>query len=185
MTSDTETTDTALALEAPERKATNKAIIGAPRARVAPKQAKAGKKASAPKRAPRGAKSAKLEKGVRDGNKTTKVLDLLKRSGGATTQELMRATGWQPHSVRGFLSGTVAKKMGLAVTSTKTDDGERSYSIKGRPFAVRSTSRRLCSSRRRFSVLGSGAFMPLLPVSLAITSRMRRAEIGEARPKSR
>jgi hypothetical protein len=98
---------------------------------VAPKQVKAGKKASAAKRAPSAAKSAQLEKGVRDGNKTTKVLDLLKRSGGATAQELMRATGWQPHSVRGFLSGTVAKKMGLAVTSTKTDDGERSYSIKG------------------------------------------------------
>ena len=43
----------------------------------------------------------------------------------------MQETGWQPHSVRGFLSGTVRKKMGLAVISTKSEDGERSYSIKG------------------------------------------------------
>jgi len=43
----------------------------------------------------------------------------------------MKATGWQAHSVRGFLSGTVGKKMGLAVTSTKAEDGERSYSVKG------------------------------------------------------
>jgi len=37
----------------------------------------------------------------------------------------------QPHSVRGFLSGTIGKKMGLTVISTKGEDGERSYSIKG------------------------------------------------------
>lgn len=42
----------------------------------------------------------------------------------------MKKTGWQPHSVRGFLSGTVRKKMGLNVTSTKGDDGERNYSVK-------------------------------------------------------
>jgi hypothetical protein len=41
------------------------------------------------------------------------------------------ATGWQPHSIRGFLSGTVGKKMGLAVSSTKAEDGERTYSVKG------------------------------------------------------
>jgi len=42
----------------------------------------------------------------------------------------MKETGWQAHSVRGFLSGTVGKKMGLAVTSTKGEDGERTYSVK-------------------------------------------------------
>jgi hypothetical protein len=42
----------------------------------------------------------------------------------------MKATGWQPHSVRGFLSGAVGKKMGLKVTSSKSEDGERSYSVK-------------------------------------------------------
>ena len=45
-------------------------------------------------------------------------------------KELMKATGWQPHSIRGFLSGTVGKKMALTVTSIKAEDGERSYAIK-------------------------------------------------------
>jgi hypothetical protein len=69
-------------------------------------------------------------KGAREGSKTAKVLDLLKRPTGATMKELMKATGWLPHSVRGFLSGTIGKKMGRAVNSTKGEDGERSYSIK-------------------------------------------------------
>ena len=55
---------------------------------------------------------------------------MLKRPGGASAKDLLKATGWQPHSLRGFLSGTVGKKMGLAVTSTKGEDGERSYSVK-------------------------------------------------------
>ena len=42
----------------------------------------------------------------------------------------MKATDWQAHSVRGFLSGTIGKKMGLKVTSTKAEDGDRTYSIK-------------------------------------------------------
>jgi hypothetical protein len=96
-------------------------------AHVAKKTAKSGKKASPPQRAP---KSAKKAKSPRDSSKTAKVLDLLKRPGGVTAKELMKATGWQPHSVRGFLSGTVGKKMGLTVTSTKAEDGERTYSVK-------------------------------------------------------
>ena len=43
----------------------------------------------------------------------------------------MKATGWQPHSVRGFLSGAVGMKMSLKLESTKAEDGERSYSVKG------------------------------------------------------
>ena len=66
---------------------------------------------------------------ARDGSKTAKILDLLKRPGGATSKDLMKATGWLPHSVRGFLSGTVRKKLGLTVTSTKGENGERTYSV--------------------------------------------------------
>jgi hypothetical protein len=45
-------------------------------------------------------------------------------------KELMKATGWQPHSVRGFISGTVGKKMGLTVESIKAEDDQRRYSVK-------------------------------------------------------
>ena len=62
--------------------------------------------------------------------RSAKVLDLLKRPEGATLKELMKATAWQAHSVRGFLSGAVGKKMGLTVVSAKGEDGERTYSIK-------------------------------------------------------
>ena len=48
----------------------------------------------------------------------------MKRSGGATLKQLMKATGWQAHSVRGFLSGTLSKKMGLKIASSKTNEGE-------------------------------------------------------------
>ena len=58
------------------------------------------------------------------------MLDLLKRPDGATLKELMKATGWQAHSVRGFLSGAVGKKMGLTVVSAKGEDGERTYLLK-------------------------------------------------------
>jgi len=107
-------------------KATKKASAGARRAHVVPAKGKAAKKASPAKKAPKGAKKAKQ---ARDGTKTARVLELLKRPGGVTAKELMKATGWQPHSVRGFLSGTVGKKMGLTVESTKTEAGERLYKI--------------------------------------------------------
>jgi hypothetical protein len=100
--------------------------------RVAPSKPKSRKKttpARKPSKAPKNATSAKAG-GARKGSKTAKVLDLLKRRGGATKKELMRATGWMPHSVRGFISATVGKKMGLTVDSTKAKDGQRSYSVK-------------------------------------------------------
>jgi hypothetical protein len=68
---------------------------------------------------------------ARSGSKSEIVINLLKRSDGANSKDLMEATGCQGHSVRGFLSGTVGKMMGLSVTSTKGDDGERRYSMNG------------------------------------------------------
>ena len=62
-------------------------------------------------------------------NKTKACLGLLGRKRGATLAELMTATGWQAHSVRGFLSGTVKNKLGLAVSSLKDDDGIRRYRL--------------------------------------------------------
>jgi Protein of unknown function (DUF3489) len=60
--------------------------------------------------------------------KTGRVLELLQRPGGATLKQLIAATQWQAHSVRGFLSGALKKKMGLKIQS-KEAAGERSYSI--------------------------------------------------------
>jgi hypothetical protein len=62
--------------------------------------------------------------------KTDKILALLKRPGGTTLKELIKATAWQPHSVRGFLSGVIAKKLKLKLASVKDDSGERRYSVK-------------------------------------------------------
>ena len=120
--------ETASPAPATERqgKATKKARVAPQAANVAKKKAKSAKKATPAKKAPKGIKKAT---GVREGSKTNKVLELLKRPSGVTAKELMKVTGWQPHSVRGFLSGTVGKKMGLTVTSTKGEDGERSYSV--------------------------------------------------------
>jgi hypothetical protein len=56
---------------------------------------------------------------------------MLKRPGGATLKAIMEDTGWQAHSVRGFISGTLGTKLGLAVESTKGEGGERTYSLKG------------------------------------------------------
>src|SRR3954462_5518817 len=57
------------------------------------------------------------------------VLKLLRSNRGATIGELQKATGWQPHSVRGFLSGTVKKRLGLPLRSEQRKSGERRYSI--------------------------------------------------------
>lgn len=63
--------------------------------------------------------------------KSGQCLTLLRRSEGATMAALMAATGWQSHSVRGFLSGAVKRKLGLTVTSVVGQDGVRSYHVAG------------------------------------------------------
>ena len=95
---------------------------------VAPPEGPTTKAATGAKRSPKRATNAI---GSRQGSKTAMVLELLRRKGGVTAKELMKATDWQPHSVRGFLSGTVGKKMGLTVISIKGEDGERTYSVQG------------------------------------------------------
>jgi hypothetical protein len=124
----TEENGTAQATAGAEKpKPGKKARVAPKRAHAAPKKSRSAPKAKAAEKPPKAAKKVGT---ARDGSKAAKVLDLLKRPNGATLAELMKATGWQAHSVRGFLSGTVGKKLGLTVTSTKAEDGERTYSVK-------------------------------------------------------
>ena len=64
-------------------------------------------------------------------SKHDQMLNLLRRNQGASLKEMQKASGWQAHSVRGFLSETVKKRLGLKLLSTKPKDGERRYTVTG------------------------------------------------------
>jgi hypothetical protein len=66
---------------------------------------------------------------IRTGTKLALLLDHLQRKGGATIAEAVKVTGWQPHSVRGAISGALKRKLGLAVTSDKVEGRGRVYRI--------------------------------------------------------
>jgi hypothetical protein len=72
----------------------------------------------------RAKKPAKTESKARKNSKTARIVALLQRPNGATLETLMKATGWQAHSVRGFLSGQLRKRMHLRLKSTKHDGEE-------------------------------------------------------------
>lgn len=75
--------------------------------------------------------SAKFDKTsptTRD-TKHARLLALLAQPEGASIEEMMRATDWQQHSIRGFLAGTVKRKLGLELRSSKPDGEDRRYRI--------------------------------------------------------
>jgi hypothetical protein len=122
------------ALAAPEKAPSKKGASpkkGAPKGQ---KAAKGGKAKSSPKKEAKVGKKAakpaqpKESSPPRAESKGAKILELIGRPKGASLAEIMKATSWQAHSVRGFLS-TAAKKHGLKIESTKTAAGDRVYQI--------------------------------------------------------
>jgi hypothetical protein len=86
-------------------------------------------KMSAAKKASKAKPVGKPSRKAAAGSKQDSIIALLERREGATLDNLVKATGWQPHSVRGFLAGTVRKKLKLQLQSEKVD-GRRTYRIK-------------------------------------------------------
>ena len=102
---------------------------------VAPKKAKEATAKDAAPAKPKARKAAKdapeaaASRPAREGSKKAIVLELIRRADGASLPEIMSATDWQAHSVRGFISGSLGKKMGLTVESFKRPDGARAYKL--------------------------------------------------------
>ena len=69
------------------------------------------------------------ESKVRDGTKQAKLIAMLRRPEGATIDQIVKAFAWQPQTVRGAIAGALKKKLGLAVSSEKTEDGPRVYRV--------------------------------------------------------
>jgi Protein of unknown function (DUF3489) len=72
--------------------------------------------------------AAKKASAPRAESKGARILDMIARAKGATLAEIMKATEWQAHSVRGFISAA-GKKYGAKIESAKNDAGERTYKI--------------------------------------------------------
>jgi hypothetical protein len=68
--------------------------------------------------------------GTRANSKQALVLALLRAPDGCTIETIVKATGWQQHSVRGFFAGVIRKKLKLALTSEVTEAG-RIYKVTG------------------------------------------------------
>lgn len=66
---------------------------------------------------------------VREASKQAQMIEMLKRPDGATLNQLVEATGWQSHTVRGAMAGSLKKKLGLTITSEKVTGQERTYRI--------------------------------------------------------
>jgi len=88
---------------------------------------KRAKKARPSKKASRAKKAAGKPNADRT-NKTAEVITMMKRAKGATLPEIMKATGWQAHTVRGFVS-ILGSKGGEKIESSKNAAGERTYKI--------------------------------------------------------
>lgn len=105
------------------KKTANAAKQGAKAKAAAKKTAKAGAKGSK-----KAAKAEGKAAAPRAESKGAKILEMIQRPKGVTLGEIMKATAWQAHSIRGFVS-TAGKKHGVRIESARNEAGERSYRI--------------------------------------------------------
>jgi hypothetical protein len=110
---------------APKGQKTARGTKPAAKKQIKPASKKAAKKETKPARK----KAAKTEAVPREFSKKAIVIEMMRRKDGATLLEIAKATGWAKHSIRGFVSGQLTKKMGLKVESSKNDAGERRYRL--------------------------------------------------------
>ena len=102
---------------------------------TAPQAATRGEEAEEPPTAPAEASgqpapaTAPRERKTREGTKQALVIEMLRRPEGASIAEIVEATAWASHSIRGFLAGAVKKKLGLTIESEKDASRGRVYRI--------------------------------------------------------
>ena len=75
--------------------------------------------------------TAPKERKTRDGTKQALLIAMLRRPEGASIEELVAATGWQSHTLRGAMAGALKKKLGLTIESEKVESRGRVYKVKG------------------------------------------------------
>jgi hypothetical protein len=109
---------------ASRRKATSATVI----AKKLPRSVVSKSERAAAAKVPPKADEPKVERVT----KQERLLTLLSQTGGASIAEMMQATDWQQHSVRGFLAGTVKKKLGFSLTTSKAAGDVRRYRIETR-----------------------------------------------------
>ena len=83
------------------------------------------------KKAATGRNGANAPRKQRAGTKLALMIEMLRRPEGATVDQIVDATGWQRHSVRGAFAGALKKKLGLAIASEKVEGGARVYRVAG------------------------------------------------------
>ena len=114
----------------PAAETTASAPAKTPKAKAAKKTAKSAPKATKPAKAakvPKAAKSA-TPAAPRENSKKATVIEMMKRKGGATLNEIAEETGWARHTIRGFVS-IAGSKLGLTIESSKNAAGERTYHV--------------------------------------------------------
>ncbi|MGF1660543.1 MAG: DUF3489 domain-containing protein [Rubrimonas sp.] len=100
----------------------------------APEEAEgAGQDAGPPvaQTAPTDAPAAPKPRKIREGTKLAQLIAMLRSEGGATIDEMVAATKWAPHTIRGAMAGALKKKLGLTIASEKIDGRGRAYHIVG------------------------------------------------------